>query len=421
MNPGLRRVAALLALAIPVAAWAEPLPGGSVEELLALARSRNPDLAAQRFEAEAAAERVLPAGALADPILRTELQDITNYGTDASPNLLPGRVGNTKYYLIQPVPFWGKRDLRREAAEAAADEAQGRAAGSWADIAAKIKIAYIQYFQLAQTQKFSREVLDLIVRLSGIARVRYANGLVPQQDAIRAEVETTATKSELIALATERHHAMIRINALLARPSLAGLAEPQRLRPLPPAAKLDAVALEQRVREKNPQLFADEARVRAAEKNRELAYRNRYPDFNLGVTPTQTGSRVNEWGVMVELNIPLQQESRRSQEREAERMLDAARARKEGTANLVLSALHESLAALDAAREVESLTTTSLLPQADLTLNGALVGYENGKVDFTTVLDAQRQIRRARQDLVRSQAEQQVRLAEIERLIGEDL
>jgi len=259
------------------------------------------------------------------------------------------------------------------------------------------------------------------VRLSGITRVRYANGLVPQQDAIRAEVETTATKSELIALATERHHAMIRINALLARPSLAELAEPQRLRPLPPAAKLDYVALEQRVREKNPQLFADEARVRAAEKNRELAYRNRYPDFNLGISPTQTRNRVNEWGLMVELNIPLQQEARRSQEREAEKMLDAARARKEGTANLVLSALHEGLAALDAAREVESLTATSMLPQAELTLNSALVGYENGKVDFTTVLDAQRQIRRAKQDLVRSQAEQQVRLAEIERLIGEDL
>ncbi|MDO8932227.1 MAG: TolC family protein [Rhodocyclaceae bacterium] len=421
MTPGLRRAAALLALAMPAAAWAGPPPGASVEELLALARERNPEFAALRLEAEAAGERVTPAGALPDPVLRTELRNVTNYGSDASPNLLPSRIGSTKYTVIQPLPFWGKRDLKREAAEAAADEAQGRAAGNWADIAAKIKTAYAQYYQTAKAQQFAREVLDLVDRLSGIARVRYAGGLVPQQDAIRAEVEGSAMKSELIALETERHHAMIRINALLARPAMAALAEPQRVRPLPAAARLDFVALEQRVREKNPQLFAEEARIRGAEKNRDLAYRNRYPDLTLGVSPIQTRNRVNEWELMVELNIPLQQESRRSQERESEKMLEAARARRDSAANLVLSELAESLASLESARRVESLTTTSLLPQAELTFQSALAGYENGKVDFATVLDAQRQIRRAKQEVIRSQAEQQVRLAEIERLLGEDL
>jgi len=42
-------------------------------------------------------------------------------------------------------------------------------------------------------------------------------------------------------------------------------------------------------------------------------------------------------------------------------------------------------------------------------------------VDFATLLDAQRQIRKARQDAIKAQAEQQMRLAEIERLVGEDL
>jgi outer membrane protein TolC len=50
-----------------------------------------------------------------------------------------------------------------------------------------------------------------------------------------------------------------------------------------------------------------------------------------------------------------------------------------------------------------------------------LAGYETGKVDFATLLDAQRQIRNARLALLRAQASQQLRLAEIERLLGEDL
>jgi outer membrane protein TolC len=56
-----------------------------------------------------------------------------------------------------------------------------------------------------------------------------------------------------------------------------------------------------------------------------------------------------------------------------------------------------------------------------LTFRSALAGYENGKVDFATLLDAQKAIRLARQGQIKMRVEQEVRLAEIERMIGEDL
>jgi cobalt-zinc-cadmium efflux system outer membrane protein len=56
-----------------------------------------------------------------------------------------------------------------------------------------------------------------------------------------------------------------------------------------------------------------------------------------------------------------------------------------------------------------------------LTYRAALAGYENGKVDFATLLDAQRQIRQAKQNQIKVQADAQVRLADIERLLGEEL
>ncbi|OHC70535.1 MAG: transporter [Rhodocyclales bacterium GWA2_65_20] len=395
--------------------------GKTVESLLDYAKARNPEFAAMRLEAEAAGERVYPAGALPDPVLRTELQNVTNFGSDASPNVLPSRVGGTKYTLMQPLPFWGKRDLRREAAAAEAEAAKGKAGVTWTEQAARIKTSFAQYFAVARLIRLTREVIDLIDRIEGITQARYAGGLVPQQDAIRVQVERTAMRNELIQMETEHHHARSRLNALLARPAQSGLAEPERQRPLPAAAKLDYAALEDRLRGKNPQLFSDDAKIRAAEKNRDLTYRNRYPDFTVGVSPMQTRNRVNEWELMVELNIPLQQESRRSQEREAEKMLDAARARKESTANLLLADLAENLSAIDAARRLEQLAQTSLLPQSELTFQAALAGYETGKLDFATLLDAQRQIRKAKQDIIKTQAEQQIRLAEIERLIGEDL
>lgn len=412
---------ALLLVLASLPAHAETLPGASVESLLELARSQNPELAASRHEADAAAERVYPAGALPDPTLRTELRDITNQGMDASPNLLPGRIGSTKYTLIQPVPFWGKRDLKREVAEAEADQARGRATASWAELAARLKAAYAQYYVLSQAETLTRELLDLVGSLEKITQARYASGLAQQQDVIRVQVERTGMRSELVAIGNERHHTEVKINTLLKRPAMAPLAEPERLRTIPLPAQLDHAALEQRLRARNPQLFVEEARVTAAAKNRELVHKNRYPDFSLGLSPIQSGSRVSEWELMIELNIPLQQESRRSQEREAQAMLAAAESRREASQNQLTADLAENISALDAARYSENLNRASLLPQAELSFKSAMAGYEIGKVDFATLLDAQRQIRKAKLDTLKTQGEMQVRLAEIERLLGEDL
>jgi len=408
-----------LVLASPVMAQ-EVLIGKSVESLLDFAKDRNPEYATLRHEAAAAGERITPAGALPDPRLRTELMDITRTGSQNA-SLSPSRVGSTRYLLLQDVPWYGKRDLKREIAEMDAEGAQGRVRGTWAELSARIKANFAQLYYLHRNEQLTREILDLMVRLEKIAQVRYAGGLAAQQDVIRAQVEQTGIRGELIGLETEHHHLLAKMNTLLARPASAALAEPERLRPIPAPAKLDYVELEERVRSRNPLLFAEETRIKAAEKSRELAYKNRYPDVTLGVGPTQTQSTAKEWEVMIELNIPLQQPTRRAQERESESMLSAARSRKEATSNQILSELSENLSGIEAARRTEVLTTTSLLPQAELTFKAALAGYETGKVDFATLLDAQKQIRQARQNQIKAQAETQIRLAEIEKLLGEDL
>lgn len=408
-------------LAASPAAGAEPtqLPGASVEELLELAQQQNPELTTMRLEAEAAAERIYPAGALPDPVLRAELMDITNQGTDKGASILPSQVGSTRYLAMQSVPFWGKRDLKREMAEADASQAQGRTNTTWAELSAAIKTGFAQHYLVIRSQALTQEILALTDDLERIARTRYTSGLAAQQDVIRAQVEQTGLRRELVMLGTEHHHAMARLNMLLARAHDAPLADPQRLRPIP--ANLDIAALQDRLRAKSPQLFTLDAQVISAEKGRELAFKNRYPDFVLGLSPTQTGSQFKEWGLMIELNIPLQQQSRRAQEREAETMLAAARSRKESAANQLLSELAENAIALDAARQIESLTANSLLPQAEATFQSALVGYQNGKVDFATLLEAQRQISKARLDVLNAQVDAQIRLAEIEKLLGETL
>jgi len=414
-------IAALVVLAAPGGVLAsEVVPGASLPALLELAKANNPEYASMRYEAQAATERVVPAGALPDPKFRTEWMDVTKAGSQ-NPTLLPANVGSTKYTLMQDLPWFGKLDLKKNIAQQEAQAAQGKVLGTWAELAAKIKVTYAQRNFFHQTQKLTRELLDLTTRLANVAQVRYGGGLAMQQDAIRAQVEQTAMQTELVSLAGEARQADARLNALLARPINAPLAEPESPRPLPGPAQLDADALMARVRQGNPQIFTEEARIQSAGLSRDLTLKNRYPDFTLAISPTQVQSGISEWGVMLELNIPLQQGARRAQEREAQAMLDAARSRREAVANQVLSDLSENLAALDSAQRTEQLTKSSLLPQAELTFQAALAGYENGKLDFATLLDAQRQVRLAKQSQLKAQLEAQMRLAEIEKLVGETL
>lgn len=395
--------------------------GADLAGLLELARARNPDLAAMRLQARAAEERIEPAGALPDPVLRVELENVNNYGSSAGPNLLPWKVGDTKYTLMQQIPLWGKRDLRRDAAAADARQASARSSEIGNELAARIKIGYAQYFLAAGNERLAREVLDLMTRLEQLAQARYAGGLAAQQDAIRAQLEQTAVRAELIALDKDKRQVQARLNALLDRDPQAPLAEPRALPPIPAVSVLDAGALAERARARNPDLAAQEAALHSAEAARELTRRNRYPDILVGISPTQMGSRITNWGLMLEVNIPLQRESRRSQEREAEATVGAQRASAQALAGRLLGELGENLAGLDAARRSAALVTSQLLPQSQLSFRSALAAYENGKVDFATLLDAQRQIRKARSDLLDAQVQARLRLAEIERIVGADL
>ena len=190
---------------------------------------------------------------------------------------------------------------------------------------------------------------------------------------------------------------------------------------MPTLATTDATGLAERARTNNPALQAEQARLAAAQKSRDLAYRNRGPDFQVGVSPTVLRSGITSWGLMLELNLPLQQETRRSQEQEAQAMVSAAQSRAEALSNQLLGELAGQLAAFDAARRTEALVAAQQLPQSNSSLQSALAAYETGKVDFATLLDAQRQIRKAKQDLLKAQVDAQMRLADIERILGEDL
>jgi len=418
----LRILQCTLAAALLVAAsgsHAQPATtelGSSLKGVLAFLEGRNPELRAMNYEADAAQQRLRGAGALPDPVLQMELRDIPF----SDPTLSPANAGNTRYSLRQMFPLGDKRELRRGVAAADANAAEARRSATVAEVRMRAKVAYAQYWYAGQAQVVTEQLRALMADLEQIARARYGSGLAPQQDVIKAQTELTVLRSDLVMLGSERRQAAARLNGVLDRPADASLADPRELRPVPQRA-FDFASLVKLAGERSPTLAMNTAQITSAERNTQLMRASRVPDLGVGLAVIQQGTRLTDYEVMLEVNIPWQTDIIRANVNEAQSMSEAASARRSAAASQIQSELGQNWASLDALREQDGIVRATLLPQVELTVESALASYRTGRVDFATLLDAQRQMRRTRLDLLKIELEQQMRLAEIERIVGEDL
>jgi outer membrane protein, heavy metal efflux system len=81
----------------------------------------------------------------------------------------------------------------------------------------------------------------------------------------------------------------------------------------------------------------------------------------------------------------------------------------------------ESQAKLQAARRSVTLYREGLLSQAELSFRAALSAYQAGRVEFVSLLEAQRSLREARMGYFKAQVNVLQSLADLERAVGKEL
>jgi outer membrane protein TolC len=397
------------------------VPGASLDDLLVMARAMNPGLAAAALDAQAAQVRIGTTGRYPDPMFRTEFEDITGNGNRYAPDTL----GRVKYTLEQTIPLWGKLDLQRKVAAAEAGAASEQRRTIENELVARIKIVFANAYATREAIRINEELLGSVAAIARVAQSRYAQGQGGQQDAVTAEVERGRLLADIARLDGDRGNWNAQMNALLNRPVGAPLAPPQVLRPVPAPDSIEIDQLVERARRANPQLRMDEARITADERSVELVRRNWYPDLTLGVSVFDAESDSDRdfggYEAMVSFAIPLQWGLRRAQEGEAVARLAASRARRQATGLDLQSQIEAAYWALVSAQRGERILSDVNIPQTRVVLQSALAGYQFGRVDLPTVLLAEQGVLRVALDRINLQIEQQVRLADLERVIGEDL
>ncbi len=381
-------------------------------ELIQEVLARNPELSATRKQWEAATNRIAQVRSLDDPILSLQLWNVPQPFNVA-------RTENHIFGLSQNLPFPGKLGLKGEVASRSADMTEQAIRAKERELVARLKQAYYDLFLMQKTIQIHHEQVELLRQFFEIANAKFRAGKGNQADVLKAQVELSLLQQQLPVLEQRRKTAAAMLNTLLDRDPSSPLGLAQEPSPLPierPLDDLHNLALNDR-----PELKAAELDVQRSEQSRALAQRQYYPDFNVAVQRFQNYQANDGFGAYVAMSIPFAFWTKPKYDagvQEAAAAVSVAQAQQHTLENLTKFQVNDLLAKFRATDQVAMLYRTTILPQAEQSLESARVGYRVGKGSFLDLIDAQRTWRGFQHEYFKAIVDRQNRLAELEQVVG---
>ena len=387
----------------------------ALPDLIPEALARNPELVAVRKQWEAATNRIAQARSLDDPTLFVEL-------FNAPKTFNVTQTQNSIFGLSQSFPFPGKLALKGDVASRSADMMGQSVRAKERELIARLKQIYYDLFLADKAIQIHHEQINLLKQFFEIANAKFRAGKGAQVDVLKAQVELSVLHEKLPVLEQRRQTAQAMLNTLLDRDPRFPLASPQP--PHEGRFNLDFEDLYRAAATARPELKAAELAVQRNEQSRALAQRQYYPDFNLSFRRFQNYQADDGFGAYVAMSIPFSPWTKPKYDaavQEAAAASAAARANLHTLENMTRFQIRDLLARVRASWEVAVLYRTTVLPQAELGVEAARVGYQVGKSNFLDLLDADRAWRGFQLEYYRALVEREQRLAELEQVIGSDL
>jgi outer membrane protein TolC len=378
----------------------------------------NPDIRAARQEAEAAEQRIAPAGALNDPMLEVGVLNLPintfNFRQD---DMTMKMIG-----LGQRLPYPGKRRLREEVAEQDAEALQHGYRETVNRTVRNVRVAYYDLALNATATRLTLQNRDALAQLLRIARAKYEVGQGNQADVLKGELQLSRMSDDLIRLARERKEFGGELDAALGRRPGARSVTPE---PLVLAHTVAPAALDHEWLAAQPQLLGLQSRIARSQKTLDLAAREYYPDFDFKFAygqrdRAQDGSFRSDMILFtVAVNLPVWRNTKLApMVAEAEAMRGQALDLYEAQRNAILMQLHHQTASAEQSLASARLYESTIVPQAKLAVEASLAAYRVNRLDFLNVLDSQMTVFNAQIAYATAVAGYNKALAEIDLLTG---
>lgn len=400
-------VAMTAGLALPVAHAQERPAAIGLDDLLALARGGSPLLDASRTDELAARAGIVTARAWPNPELE----------------FLPGRAAPrdggsaglaTQFAITQPLENPWLRESRLRAAESRVEIAGAQTGLIQSQLAAAIKRAYFDVLRLKDEVQAYGEDLQLTEQIRQRVQVRVRSGEAPRFDLVRADGEMAIAQKNLDTAKLRLRQSLAELRRAVG-PRL-GPDFDVRAEPMAVLADADYQRLRERVLSDNPEVRVAERELSRAGRLVELERNTVLPQVALRASsetdPTMRSQRI---GAVVTIPILNRREG----------PIAEARAQAERTRLLLEQRRLEAGAGFEAAwqgyraaaAQVQALEN-GILERARAVVEIAEAAYRFGERGILEYLDAQRQFRLARNELIQARHAKQLARVELERLAG---
>lgn len=364
------------------------------QNAIVLALKDNPNLA--QLQARYDAMKSLPSqvGTLPDPILTF---GAANFPTDSFARSQEGMT-QLQIGFSQVFPFPGKLSLKEEAAEFEAKAAFFDVAEMRLLLAKNTSNKWWQIFYLDRAIETVNKNQDLLRQFTEVAKTKYTTGKGLQQDVLLSQLELSKLINKKIQLVALRENQAIRLNILMNIAPRGDIKLPEVIN-LEQKEIISEQQLYELASQFRPLLQKHKQLLSAAKSKLDLAEREYYPDFNIGVTygdrtgenpPFMDGDRADLFSIKLGIKIPLYTGTKQSykvKQRIAEQFKSKYTYYDE--INQVRADIASSVTDYERSQQQLSLFQSGILPQARQTVQSMLAGYQVSEVDFLNLVDSQ--------------------------------
>ena len=363
----------------------------TLEDARSTALLNNPGLAEMRARYEALVEVAPQQGALPDPVVSFAAANFP--WDDFDRNQEP--MTQLQVGVSQTFPFPGKLDLTQAAADFDAEAALYSVDEMQLGLARNVALTWWELYYLDRSLETVERNQALLRQFVEVARTKYEVGSGLQQDVLLAQLELSKLLDQAIEVRAMRETRAIHLNLLMGSPA----GEPVKI-PSGRPTELQAVAptslLFERATLLRPELARQRAEVRASESRLELARKDYYPDFTVGVRygnrdEDELGqSRQDFLSVMLSVQVPLYAGSKQDRHvSQRERELARSHYALVDERNRVQAAIATAVTDYRRSTDKIELFDKGIIPQARQTVESMLAGYQVNEVDFLNLVRAQ--------------------------------
>jgi cobalt-zinc-cadmium efflux system outer membrane protein len=305
-----------------------------------------------------------------------------------------------------------RRDALQRAAQLDVERLKREAESRRAEITRDVLVGWNEAAAAQNQIEANEELAKLAGTIAEAARIRYETGSAPQIDIIRAQLEASNLRHELLMQRGARDVALARLRALL---GLTAGAEIPRFA-LQHGMEHHVHAGETTLSDTTPAVAALESEVARADADIRLAKLATNPDFNVEALYGFRPQQKDMFSVVARIELPIRKAAIEPRIAEAIARRDAARAGIDVLRQQLRSEFGIALAQRNEAIEQINLHVEQLVPEAKLGYESALASYEAGKTTFDAVLGALQTYRTLNVDYYDFQRQLLVADAEIDAL-----